>query len=172
MPSTSVVINQVATRDAAGALDEFIELRTVSGAQNIGNWTLRACPALGGPEVVLTTIPAGTQMKANGLVGQFFLVANGDASGYSGTPSADRTYSGVAIDDLGGVVLRDSTGAFVDGVGFTDGLSCTETAKALAQLVAEDPLNLANARNVLSTDTDVNAIDFRKLPRNPRNSNS
>lgn len=179
MPSLTVVINEVATRGPGGAgkprvLDEFIELRNISsGTQNIGGWRLEACPANGAPPVLLATINAGTVMQPKGAAsGQFYLVANLD--GYTGATAADQTYTGVSIEDLGGVRLVNPTQPVealqeVDAVGFSLGLDCTEVAPAEAQTEAEDPQALASSRDVDSTDTDVNAIDFRKLPRSPRN---
>lgn len=167
VPSTTVVVNQVATRGPNKTRDEFIELRNISVVPHtIGNWQLVACNP-DGSEVLLATIPAGTVMARKGQVGQFFLVANAD--GYSAAIPPDLTYSGVEIQDLGGVRLRDHAGARIDGVGFTNGLACTETARALAQVEADDPKALANSRDVASADTDVNQIDFRQLPRHPRN---
>lgn len=167
MPSTSVVVNQLASRGPNGISDEFIELRNISDVdQDISGWKLEACNT-DGTETLLTTMPANTVLEPKGQVGQFFLVANSD--GYSAATAADRTYSMKDIQDAGGVRLlnNQAPAAEIDAVGFTDGLDCTETAAAQLQVPATDPAALANARNIVSTDTDVNQIDFRQLPRSP-----
>lgn len=170
VPSTSVVINEVCTRGPGGTLDEFVELRNISAvAQNVGGWRLVVCNAIG-TAVLLVTLPPNTVMQPKGQVGQCFLVAN--CAGYGGATPPDLCYFG-DIQDLGGVKLLNPNLPpllqKVDAVGFTLGLQCTETCPAEAQTAAEDPQGLCNSRDVDSTDTDLNCVDFRKLPRSPCN---
>lgn len=183
MPSTTVMINEIATRgpgDALAAppkpaaLDEFVELRNVSASsQPIGGWKLLVVQNLTGATQEVVTIPAGTSLTS----GARYLIAN--SLGYTGTAAPNQTYAAVDIPDDAGVRLVNAAGATIDQVGFQAAAinAATETTPANPQTSATDPFNRSNMRLVCGTgaesvDTDNNGVDFLLRTRTPGTANA
>lgn len=169
--SSSVVINELSTRGPNGATDEFIEIRNVSNrAQDLTGYTIRV---YGPGNAVLDTIalPAGTVLQPKGNPGQFVVLTG---QNFSGT-IADQTnvvpffLSTVeGIPSNGGVAVFSQTGAKVDGVAFsTSAFTPREGQAAIPETAATEQLAGASARDILSTDTDNNRLDFSLHQRTP-----
>src|SRR5215207_1283927 len=104
-PATNIVISEFRTRGLAGAADEFVEIYNPTAAPiSIGNWQLRVITGTG-TGATRATIPAGTSLAA----GQYYLITNSSAQGYSGSTPADQSYATGVVDD-GGVAIFDNSG--------------------------------------------------------------
>ncbi|MEU5261159.1 lamin tail domain-containing protein [Amycolatopsis sp. NPDC021455] len=169
--SSSVVVNEVSTRGPNGATDEFIEIRNVSNrAQDLTGYTIRV---FGPGNAVLDTItlPAGMVLQPKGNPGQFVVLTG---QNFSGTVS-DQTNvvpfflaGGEGIPSNGGVAVFSQTGMKVDGVAFNAAASTPrEGQAALPETAATEQLAASSARDILSTDTDNNRLDFSLHQRTP-----
>ncbi|MGW3965122.1 lamin tail domain-containing protein [Amycolatopsis sp. NPDC005003] len=169
--SSSVVINEVSTRGPNGATDEFIEIRNISSrAQDLTGYTIRV---YGPGNAVLDTItlPAGMVLQPKGNPGQFVVLTG---QNFSGTVS-DQTNvvpfflaGAEGIPANGGVAVFSQTGTKVDGVAFNAAASTPrEGQAALPETAATEQLAAASARDILSTDTDNNRLDFSLHQRTP-----
>ncbi|WP_033260599.1 lamin tail domain-containing protein [Amycolatopsis vancoresmycina] len=169
--SSSVVINEVSTRGPNGATDEFIEIRNVSNrAQDLTGYSIRV---YGPGNAVLDTItlPAGMVLQPKGNPGQFVVLTG---QNFSGTVS-DQTNvvpfflaGAEGIPASGGVAVFSQTGTKVDGVAFNAAASTPrEGQAALPETAATEQLAAASARDILSTDTDNNRLDFSLHQRTP-----
>jgi len=174
--SRNIVISQVSTQGPGGRFDEFIELENIGTAPiNIAGYTLSACTAVNMvvPLVMVqspTQLPPEPGQPPEAVVlqpGERWLIAN--LAGYTRGLIPNQTFTTeptdpalAEIQSRGGVLLRAApvvgtpTGQYVDAVGFTQGLQCTETAPARAQAGFADQANL----RVNPVDTNVNRRDF------------
>jgi len=174
--SQNVVISQVSTQGPGGRFDEFVELENISQAPvNIAGYTLSACTAVN-MLIPLVTVQSSTQLPPEPGVplepvilspGERWLIVN--AAGFTRGLIPNQTYvsevgtpTATEIQAHGGVLLRTATpagfptGAYVDAVGFAQGLQCTETAPARPQTTFADQANL----RATAVDTNVNRRDF------------
>ncbi|MBE1495087.1 hypothetical protein H4696_002187 [Amycolatopsis lexingtonensis] len=169
--SSSVVINEVSTRGPNGATDEFIEIRNVSNrSQDLTGYTIRV---YGPSNAVLDTItlPAGMVLQPKGNPGQFMVLTG---QNFSGTIS-DQTNvvpfflaGPEGIPTNGGIAVFSQTGTKVDGVAFNAAAATPrEGQAALPETAATEQLAAASARDILSTDTDNNRVDFSLHQRTP-----
>jgi hypothetical protein len=174
--SRTIVISQVSTQGPGGRFDEFVELENIGTVPvNIAGYTVTACTALN-MLVPLVTIVSPEQLPPEPgqpltpvilAPGERWLIAN--LSGYTRGLIPNQVYTSdvtaptlAEIQSRGGVLLRNAPpegfpiGAYVDAVGFSQGLQCTETAPARPQTGFLDQANLrANP-----VDTNVNRRDF------------
>ncbi|MFE0019736.1 lamin tail domain-containing protein [Amycolatopsis sp. NPDC059021] len=169
--STTVVINEISTRGQNGLQDQFIELRNVSPrVVDLTGYVLRV---YGPSNNLIDTIalPAGLQLQPRDNLGQYAVLV---AKNFSGTIQ-DQTnvvpfnlMGDQAIPSTGGVALLNQTGVKVDGIGFSMAVtSAREGQPAVPETQATEQKNVANARDVLSTDTDNNRVDFSLHQRTP-----
>lgn len=166
-----LLISEFRTRGPAGAGDEFLEIYNPTTAPiPIGGLKLRSSNAIGAISDRVT-ITAGTTLGP----GCHYLIANGSASGYTGSVPADQTY-GTAITDDGGLAVTGSNGAsIIDQVGLSPG-SAYKEGTTLAPLTAN--VNQSYERKpggVFGNGVDHtnNASDFGlSNPSNPHNSAS
>ncbi|GAA4524461.1 lamin tail domain-containing protein [Amycolatopsis samaneae] len=169
--SSTVVINEISTRGQNGLADQFIELRNVSTrVVDLTGYSLR----IYGPSnnlVDTISLPAGLQLQPRDNLGQYAVLV---AKNFSGTIQ-DQTNvvpfnltGDQAIPSNGGVALVSPTTMKVDGIAFSTGVtSAREGQPAVPESQATEQKNVANARDVLSTDTDNNRVDFSLHQRTP-----
>jgi hypothetical protein len=91
-----VVISELAAAGPNGAGDEFVEL--YNGGPTVialGGWKLQYRSSAGASYSAIDTIPAGDTIAPHG----YYLLASGTATGYAGTPAADRVVkTGAGVD--------------------------------------------------------------------------
>jgi Lamin Tail Domain/Collagen triple helix repeat (20 copies) len=150
-PPTSAVVrvNEIQT-GAKAASDEFVELvNTGTGAADLGGFKLVYRSGTGTSDVVLATIAEGTRLGAGG----FYLFGG---SGYTGTRTADASFSAGLAAAAGGVGLRDANGQLVDSVGYgTAANALVEGHAAPAPAAGSSDFRLPDGH-----DTNDNAADF------------
>jgi len=116
LQAADLSISQFRVRGPAGGNDEFVEVQnTGTAALDVSGYKLNASNA-SGTTGTRFTFPAGTTVAP----GCFLLLANGAASGYSGTVTPDLKYSTGVTDD-GGLALLDASGTVLDQVGLSAG---------------------------------------------------
>ncbi|GHH08590.1 lamin tail domain-containing protein [Amycolatopsis oliviviridis] len=162
--SSTVVVNEVSTRGINGQLDEFIELRNVSNqALDISGYQVRIwSPA--GQTFETVVVPAGTVLAPRNNPGQYLVLTG---QNFSGT-ILDQTNvlpinlaNAEGIPTAGGVTVHNLAATRLDGVGFSNTVTqAREGQAAIPESAATDQLNASNTRNILSTDTDNNRVDF------------
>ncbi|ALG10200.1 lamin tail domain-containing protein [Kibdelosporangium phytohabitans] len=169
--SSTVVVNEVSTRGPANALDEFIELRNItSQPQDISGWQIR----IYGPNnfvVDTITVFEGTVLSPRDNLGQFLVVQGTNLT----APITDNTNvqlytpsSTVGVPSNGGVAIFNQSGVKVDGISFANPVTTPrEGQPAVQQTPAMDQLEPSSARDILSTDTDNNRVDFTLHKRTP-----
>jgi predicted extracellular nuclease len=153
--AAGVVISQFRVDGPLGGNDEFIELLNTTAAPiAIGGWQLQGCAAGSGAASTRATIPAGTTLAS----GQYFLLTNSAANGYSGPVPGNQTYAtGFANNGNSGIRLVNGTTP-VDGVGLGIGV-CVEGA-ALAGLTTTEPNRAFMRLDSGIRDSNSNAADF------------
>jgi hypothetical protein len=172
--ATNVVISEFRFRGPSGGNDEFIEIYNSTNAQvDISDWRIWGSNNSGGtggsPRYIF---PANTILQS----GQYYLVTNNAASGYSGTVPGDGTY-GTGITDDGGIALTLSDDVtVVDAVGLSTG-SAYQEGTPLTSLGTSNQ-NRGYERKVggnagSCVDTNNNSSDFQiRTPSNPQNLSS
>ncbi|MEJ2854089.1 MULTISPECIES: lamin tail domain-containing protein [unclassified Saccharothrix] len=167
MVSSSLVVNEVATRGPNGERDEFIEIRNLSTRpiSLAEDFEIRIYQANGQYQTV--SFPEGITLEARGQQGDLLLLAgenfSGTAPGWvTQVPLDPKT---VDIPDNGGVAIFTATGAKVDGVAFSSAIPTTaaregQPARPMTNLNVDPLMYVSSARDVLSTDTDQNRVDF------------
>ncbi|SDZ20557.1 Lamin Tail Domain [Amycolatopsis xylanica] len=168
--SSTVVINEVSTRGPNGQLDEFIEIRNVANRPiNLSGHQIRIYSA--NSQVGVISVPAGTVLQPRGNVGQFLVLTGQDFSGTIADESNVLPMFLVGAEGIpsnGGVAIFNGTGAKLDGVAFSLTVpAAREGQPAVPETVVTEQLEAANARDILSTDTDSNRVDFALHVRTP-----
>lgn len=153
-----VVINELQTRSAAGAADEFVEIYNPNTcAVAIGSWKVAYKSSAGNGNGVLHTFNAGQSIPAKG-----FLVLG--TSSFSG--QKDATFTAGMADD-GQIALQDDTGKNIDAVGYGSSTGPFVEGSAASPPSATQSIG----RKVDGIDTDNNNADFKTLsspsPRAP-----
>jgi hypothetical protein len=168
----SVVISEFRFLGPSGGNDEFIELYNPTAATiDISGWLIRGSNNAGSIST-RATIPASTFLAP----GQYYLVANNAASGYSGATTPDLTYT-TGITDDGGVALTLSDGVTImDAVGLSAGSAYKEgTPLTPLSGTADQSYERKTASGGGNcNDTDNNQADFtwNQTSSNPQNSAS
>jgi hypothetical protein len=150
-----LTVNEFSTGVTGALGNEFVEIANAGdAAANVGGFKLIYRSASGTSDVTLATIPAGTAIPAGG-----FYLFGGNA--YAGSHEADQSFSLGLSSTVGGIGLRDTTGALVDSVGYGDGTAnaLVEGSPAVAPPITDAPGSSAG-RNGASEDTNSNAADF------------
>ena len=153
-----VVINELQTRTAAGASDEFVELYNPSTcAVAIGSWKVVYKSSAGNGNGVLHTFNAGQSIAAKA----FLLLGTSSFSGQK-----DATFTAGMADD-GQIALQDDTGKNIDAVGYGSSTGPFVEGSAASPPSATQSIG----RKVDGVDTDKNNADFKTLsspsPRTP-----
>jgi predicted extracellular nuclease len=161
MPSTTIVINEVATQGPGGAADEYIEIKNISGQEiDLTGYRIVYRSAAGTADVSILAFAAGTKIAAGG----YLLLAN---SGYTGTK--DFSFSNGLSATGGGLAIRNGaldSGTIIDSLGYGNATNAfVEGAAAPAPTTAQ-----ALKRNATSTDSDNNSTDFVAGARDPQSS--
>ncbi|MFD8495718.1 lamin tail domain-containing protein [Amycolatopsis sp. NPDC059657] len=170
MVSSTVVVNEVSTRGPNGQLDEFIEIRNVANRPvNLSGYQIRIYSA--NSQVGVISVPAGTVLQPKGNTGQFLVLTGQD---FSGTISDEANVLPMFLQGVeglpsnGGVAIFNQTGAKLDGVAFSTTVpAAREGQPALPETAVTEQIEAANARDILSTDTDNNRVDFALHARTP-----
>lgn len=161
LDAPAVLINEFRTSGPAGARDEFIELRNVSGAGvDFAGWSIAITTASGHRES-LGVILAGDSSVGPGC--HFLLTGTSGPNAYSsgGIATGDFRWASSFFEDDGSLALIDPQGRTVDQVGMSVGGNYLEGAP-LAPLVGRSRERIG--------DTNSNAVDFRPtVADNPRN---
>ncbi|MEU5691870.1 lamin tail domain-containing protein [Actinosynnema sp. NPDC020468] len=171
LASTSVVVNELSTRGPNGPLDEFIEVRNVSN--NPVDLTGYSVRVYNGQNALIGTIalPAGLVLQPKDNVGQFLVLTAANFSGTVQDASNVLPYvlnSVEGIPTTGGVAVFGPTGARIDGVAYSLVVNAArEGQPALPETRADAQLAAATARDIVSTDTDNNRVDFSLHARTP-----
>jgi uncharacterized protein (TIGR03437 family) len=166
-----LLISEFRTRGPAGASDEFVEIyNPTTAVLTIGGLKVRASNSSGtvGDRV---TITAGTTLGP----GCHYLMANGSATGYSGSVPANQTY-GTGITDDGGIAITGSNGTrIIDAAGLSSGSSFKEgaTLSPLTGTADQSYERKPGGTFGNGVDTNDNAGDFSlTTPSNPQNSSA
>ncbi len=178
--ASHVVISEVQLATATLSTDEFVELYNPTLTDvSLSDWHLIKRTAAGTPSILVATM-SGT-IKSHG----YFLIGSSD---YSGTVSADITYSNTAnsLADNNTVVLGNNQNIIIDEVGFGSAIA-SETATTTNPAAGKSKERKASSSSTKDTmkiggvdeftgngeDTDNNASDFvlRDIPQ-PQNSHS
>jgi hypothetical protein len=147
-------VNEVSTGTTGAAADEFVELHNPgTGAVDVGGWKVVYRSAAGTSDTTLGTIPTGTSIPAGG----FYLLGG---NGYAGTATADQSFATGLAATGGGVGLRDTAGALVDGVGWGTATNVLVEGTAAAAPPATAAPGSSIVRLPHGHDTDANASDF------------
>src|SRR5207247_2366490 len=160
-PPPQLSVNEVETGGSSSAADEFVEIaNTGTASVDIGGFKLVYRSSAGTSDVSLATVPAGTMLPAGG----FYLLAG---SGYTGSATADQSFSTGLASTGGGVGIRDTTGTLLDSVGYgTATNALVETAAAPAPAAGS-----SIARHPDGNDTQSNTADFTVGNTTPGTSN-
>jgi uncharacterized repeat protein (TIGR01451 family) len=166
-----LLISEFRTRGPAGAADEFVELYNVTThTLHIGGLKLRASNG-SGTISDRVTVPAATTLGP----GCHYLVANGSASGFSGSVAPNQTF-GTGITDDGGIAVTGSDGVrIIDAVGMSNGSAFKEgtTLAPLSGSADQSYERKPGGTFGNGMDSDNNAADFvLTTPSNPQNSSS
>ncbi|GAA3862318.1 hypothetical protein GCM10022243_30930 [Saccharothrix violaceirubra] len=169
LASSSLVVNEVATSGPNGELDEFVEIvnvssQTVKLAQNFQVRIYNAQNA----QYKTILFPANTVLQPSGSVQSVIVLTGPD---FSGTIQRGVQVVPYVLDlpagipDDGAVLISTNNNARVDGVAFSASVPAIaregQPARATANLPVVDPTRYVSAaRDVLSTDTDDNMLDF------------
>nr|WP_042179226.1 lamin tail domain-containing protein [Kibdelosporangium sp. MJ126-NF4]CEL13702.1 hypothetical protein [Kibdelosporangium sp. MJ126-NF4]CTQ99388.1 hypothetical protein [Kibdelosporangium sp. MJ126-NF4] len=162
--SSTVVVNEVSTRGPADVLDEFVEIRNITNQpQDISGWQIRI---YGSNNALIDTVlvPAGTVLQPRDNFGQFLVLQGTNLT----APIEDSTnvllYTPSVpggVPSSGGVAIFNQANLKVDGVSFSTQVSTPREGQPAAQQTpAMDALRPASARDIMSTDTDNNRVDF------------
>jgi hypothetical protein len=146
----TVKVNEVMTGNVGAASDEFVELVNAgTTAVAIGGWKVVYRSAAGTSDSTLATIADGTTLAP----GAFFLVVG---SAYSGTATADASFTIGMAGTGGGVGVKDATGTLLDSVGYgTATYAFVEGTVAAAPAAGE-----SIERTPDGHDTNANSADF------------
>lgn len=170
-----VLISEFRTRGPLGTSDEFIELyNPTSATVFIGGLKVIGSNGTGGT-AVRATITAGTTLGS----GCHYLLAFHTASCsncYSGTVTADQTYTTSIADDGGIAFTRADGTTIIDQVGMSSGSAYKEgtTLTPLATNVEQSYERKPGGASGNGTDTNNNLNDFslNSSSSNPQNSSS
>jgi hypothetical protein len=162
-----VVINEVSAIGPNGELDEAIEfVNMTNDVIDLENYVVRIYSST---NQVLQTIPlAGISLQPQDNQGSILVLTGVNFSG-SVAPGAQVqpiAFTGqIGIPTNGGVALFSSLSATapkVDGVAMSNGaITPREGTPAVAENQRTAQLQASNQRNVLSTDTNNNRVDFQ-----------
>lgn len=171
--SQTVLIQQVATSGPNGAKDSYVELRNVSvNPIDISGWHVKMYNA---SNVVLLDflVPQGIVLSPKFNTGQYLILT---APEFSGT-ILDQTNvlpfqivgSTEVLPDNGGVALFNAQNMInkIDGVSFGPAQTPREGVQAIPLNMTTAQLGAASERDILSTDTDNNRVDFSLHARTP-----
>ncbi len=164
-----VVINEVQTRGAGGAMDQFIELANPSRVEqvNLAGWYLQIYSS---NNTVLQTVflPEGATLLPLGAGPTEESLMTIASQAFTGGPVTLPGVITVDIPSNGGVALFNPGGIKVDGVAFSPSATTPLEGQALTpQPAVADVFNAAYGRNVLAQDTNNNRLDFKLLTRSP-----
>jgi hypothetical protein len=163
--ATDVVISEFRTRGPNGASDEFVEIyNPTSSIISIGSWQLRVLTGTGS-EATRATIPSGINLSP----GQHYLIAN--SSGYSGSVTADQTYT-TGVVDAGGVAIFDDLGTRIDSVGLNTVFATYTETSPLTALTVDNNQSYERIFDIsgVCTDSNDNSMDFfLRSPSDPQN---
>jgi hypothetical protein len=152
----SVKINEVRTGVTGATTNQFIELfNSGTTAVDASNWAVVYRTSATTTDTAVATIPAGTTIAAGG----YYLL--GRATGYTGTPAADQTFTTNISGTNGALGLRDSTGALlIDSVGWGSATNALLENCAAPAIPTTAAPGSALARIPNGRDTDSNCSDF------------
>lgn len=164
---THIVIGEFRTRGPNGGNDEFIELfNPTNQTVDISGWLVKYSSASGAIETRVT-IAGNISLPP----GRHYLVANNASDGYSGSVTADQTYT-TGIADDGGIALTQADGTIVDQVGMSTG-SAFKEGTVLSPLTTNVDRSYERKPGGAAGncyDTDNNASDFLiTAPSAPQN---
>ncbi len=178
-PAEHIVISEIQLGITGDTENEFIELYNPTGESvNVSGWVLARKTAVATEHIEIAIIPSSTFI----LPYKYYLVAHED---YTGTVSADLTYSLTSLASNNTYYLKDSEGEVVDkiGLGTANDFEGTVKGNPSAGASVERKANGESTTATMTTgvdqfagnawDTDNNANDFvnRSLP-DPQNSQS
>ncbi len=180
--ATHVVISEVETRGSSSAFDEYVELyNPTSSAISLASWKLQYKSATGSTWQDYATLSSSASIPAHG----FFLLGG---SAYSGSATADATFSSGIADAGGHVRIVDASATVVDLVGWGTANAAEGSSAAPAPSTNIPIERKASSTSTAATlwtggsevlagngqDTDVNGSDFvsQTNGRNPQNTSN
>ncbi|MEV0681441.1 lamin tail domain-containing protein [Actinosynnema sp. NPDC050436] len=174
MVSSSLVVNEVATRGPSGQLDEFIEVLNVSNQYiDLANFEVRVYSPSNVLLAAIDFLP-GMVLEPRGNAGSVVVLTGTQFSGTVDVGALVQPISltGQGIPDTGGVGVFTQAGVRVDGVAFSVPVTATREGTATRPQTIVPPgidplLAVSSARDVISTDTDNNQRDFSLHVRTP-----
>ncbi|GAB3483533.1 lamin tail domain-containing protein [Amycolatopsis cihanbeyliensis] len=165
--SRTVVVNEASAIGPNGQLDEAVEILNITNRPlDISDYVVRVYGSNNQQLGADINVPDGTVLQPRGNAGQFLVLTGPNFS----SVVEDATYVvpfGVlgqqGIPNNGGIAIFNSSDSpfKIDGVAFsTMATTPLEGQPATAESQTTAQLEAANARDVLSTDTDNNRQDF------------
>ncbi|TWP47282.1 lamin tail domain-containing protein [Lentzea tibetensis] len=163
---SNVVINEVSAIGPNGELDEAIEIRNMTGDQlSLEGYVVRLYSST---NQVLQTIPlSGVTLEPRDNDGDILVLTGVNfsstvAPGAQVQPIAFQGTVGIPVN--GGVAIFGSaapTAVKQDGIAMSAGaVTPKEGTQAAPENITTAQLEASNARNILSTDTNNNRVDF------------
>jgi hypothetical protein len=153
-PSSPLRVNEVSTGTTGSAADEFVELYNPgTTAVDVSGWKVVYRSAAGTSDATLATVPTGTSIAPGG----FYLLGGG---GYAGSATVDQSFATGLAGTGGGIGIRDTTGALVDGVGWGTATNALVEGTAAAAPPSTAAPGSSIVRLPDGHDTDANASDF------------
>lgn len=150
--SSTVVINEFATRGTAGAGDEFVELYNAGAAVALNGWRLERITSTG-------TLGDVVNFGASDIVlaNDYLLIGGDDYSG----GNVDKSASLGLANTNNALVLYDASNNVVDKVGYGPSAPDAEATAAEAINVGAGLTSSQSAtRNASHADTNHNNVDF------------
>jgi hypothetical protein len=166
-PVSSVLINEVSAIGPNGELDEAIEIINLTGnVLNLENYVVRVYSSTN--QVLQTIQLSGVTLQPQGNQGDILVLTGVNFSGTvaPGAQVQPIAFTGqLGIPVNGGVAIFGSiepTAAKLDGIAMSPGaITPREGQPAVAENMLTAQLEASNQRNVLSTDTNNNRVDFQ-----------
>ncbi|WP_216209621.1 lamin tail domain-containing protein [Amycolatopsis aidingensis] len=167
--SRTVVVNEVTAIGPNGQLDEAIEIRNITNQPlDISDYVIEVYDSVGTEWEI--QVADGTVLRPMGNVGQFLVLTGPNFSSLVQDATYVQPFNLLNVQGIpttGGVAVynsqvnADQNQFKVDGVAFSFGASpALEGQPAIAENGTTAQLEAANARNILSIDTDNNRQDF------------
>ncbi len=155
-----IKVNELRTGVTGATTNQFIELYNAGSAPvDISAWSVAYRSSAATTNTVLDTMPGGAGSGTTVIPGGGYYLL-GRSGGYTGSPTADQTFTTSMSSSGGGVAVLDPTGAVADSVGYGSATNAfVEGCAAPAPGTSASP-GTSIVRTPNGFDTDNNCTDF------------